>query len=80
MITKIVFVTLIVAGIRLAVQSTKNNKLGFTKISGGFELACIAAPAALFLFGGLDFLGVLALFGYEIYLKIKGTYDDQPSW
>jgi hypothetical protein len=71
MITKILFVVMFVVLARLAVDSYRRGSFGFRKIEFGFEIAVVGSIIALFLFGLVDALGVLAVFGYEISEKIK---------
>ena len=58
--------------VRLVWQSAIYKRLGFKEIPYGFEVGIVSAVVALVLIGPLDFVGVLSIFSYEIYLKIKG--------
>jgi hypothetical protein len=71
MITQIVFVVMFIVLVRLAVDSYRRGSFGFRKIEFGFEVAVVGSIIALVLFGLVDALGVLAVFSYEIYQKIK---------
>jgi hypothetical protein len=71
MITKIVFVVMFIVLTRLGVDSYRRGSLGFRKIDFGFEVAVVSSIIAFFLFGVVDAVGVLAVFSYEIYQKIK---------
>jgi len=71
MITKLVFVVMFIVLTRLAVDSYRRGSFGFKKIEFGFEVAVVGAIIAVVLFGVADALGVLAVFCYEIYNKIK---------
>jgi len=71
MITQIISFTIILALLRLVYQSLIYKEIGFKEIPYGFEVGVIGSLLALFMFGHLDFFGVLSIFSYEIYLKIK---------
>jgi len=71
MLTKIVFIVMFVVLTRLAVDTYRRGSFGFRKIDFGFEVAVVGSIIALFLFGLVDALGVLAVFSPEIYQKIK---------
>ena len=71
MLTKIVFIVMFVVLTRLGVDSYRRGSFGFRKIDFGFEVAVVGSIIALFLFGVVDALGVLAVFSPEIYQKIK---------
>jgi hypothetical protein len=71
MITQIVFVVMFIVLTRLAFDSYRRGSFGFQKIEFGFEVAVVGSIIALFLFGLLDSIGVLSVFSYEIYQKIR---------
>jgi hypothetical protein len=77
MITKIVFVVMFIAMARLGVDTYRRGSLGFRKIDYGFEIAMIGSLIALFMFGPLDAIGVLTVFCYEIFQKIKEYLNDR---
>jgi hypothetical protein len=71
MITKILFVVMFIVLARLGVDTHRRGSLGFREIEFGFEIAVVGSVIALLLFGPLDALGVIAVFCYEIFNKIK---------
>jgi len=72
MITQAISMAIILILVRLVWQSAIYKRLGFKEIPYGFEVGIVSAVVALVLIGPLDFVGVLSIFSYEIYLKIKG--------
>jgi len=72
MITQAITLAVILVLIRLVWQTAIYKRLGFKEIPYGFEVSIVSAILALVLIGPLDFVGVLSIFSYEIYLKIKG--------
>jgi hypothetical protein len=72
MITQLITLSVVVILIRLVWQTAIYKKLGFKEIPDGFEVGVVCSILALILIGMFDFVGVLSIFSYEIYLKIKG--------
>ena len=72
MITQAITLAVILVLIRLVWQTAIYKRLGFKEIPYGFEVSIVSAILAFVLIGPLDFVGVLSIFSYEIYLKIKG--------
>ena len=72
MITQIITLSVVVILIRLVWQTLIYKKLAFREIPYGFEVGVICSILALILISPLDSIGVLSIFSYEIYLKIKG--------
>jgi len=72
MITQLITLSVVLILIRLVWQTAVYKKLAFKEIPYGFEVGIVCAILALLLIGMFDFVGVLSIFSYEIYLKIKG--------
>ena len=72
MITQVITLAVILVLIRLVWQTAIYKQLGFKEIPYGFEVGVVCSILALILIGMFDFVGVLSIFSYEIYLKIKG--------